>query len=212
MKRAVAYLSITALVVGLVFVLTIHDFLAINRPVEANILVVEGWVYSHPAIREAAEEFKRGEYRLLITVGGPIGEADGNSDQPSSAMLVANRLQELGMDKRRIVVLAVSKVSRHRTYASALALRNWLRDSGTQTTGVNVFTIGPHARKSLVLFSRALGQGIAVGVIAGTDDDYDPDRWWMSVRGIYVIFRKLLGYLYAVTWPLPENIPLNVVY
>ena len=204
------YVSITALVVGLVFVLTIHDFLAINRPVEANILVVEGWVYSHPAIREAAEEFRRGEYRLLITVGGPIGEADGNSDQPSSAMLAANRLQELGMDKRRIVVLAVSKVSRHRTYASALALRNWLRDSGTQTTGVNVFTIGPHARKSLVLFSRALGPGIAVGVIAGTDNDYDPDRWWMSVRGVYVIFRKLLGYLYAVTWPLPENILLNV--
>jgi hypothetical protein len=206
------YVSITALIVGLAFVLSINDFLAITRRVEANILVVEGWVYSHPAIREAAEEFKKGEYRLLITVGGPIGEADGNSDQPSSAMLAANRLQELGMDKRRIVVLAVSKVSGHRTYASALALRNWLRDSGTQTTGVNVFTIGPHARKSLVLFSRALGQGIAVGVIAGTDNDYDPDRWWMSARGIYVIFRKLLGYIYAVTWPLPENIPMNVAY
>jgi len=210
MQRPLTYLSITALVVGLVFVLTINDFLAINRRVEANILVVEGWVCNHPAIREAAEEFARGQYRLLITVGGPVGEADGNPDQPSSAMLAANRLQELGMDKRRIIVLAVPKVSGHRTYASALALRNWLRDSKTQTTGVNVFTIGPHARKSLVLFSRALGPGIAVGVIAGTDDDYDPDRWWMSVRGIYVIFRKLLGYIYAVTWPLPEDIPLNV--
>ena len=209
MQRPLTYVSITALVVGLAFVLTINDFLAINRRVEANILVVEGWVYDHPAIREAAEEFERGQYRLLITVGGPIGEAEGNPDQPSSAMLAANRLQELGMDKRRIIVLAVPKVSGHRTYASALALRNWLRDSKTQTTGVNVFTIGPHARKSLVLFTRALGPGIAVGVIAGTDDDYDPDRWWMSPRGIYVIFRKLLGYLYAVTWPFPENLSLN---
>jgi len=84
-----------------------------------------------------------------------------------------------------------------------------LRDSGTQTTGINVFTIGPHARKSLVLFKRALGPEIEVGVIAGTDDTYDANHWWMSVRGTYVIFRKLLGYLYAVTWPLPENIPLN---
>jgi hypothetical protein len=203
------YLSITALVVGFAIVLTINDFLAINRRVETNILVVEGWVYNHPAIREAAEEFERGQYRLLITVGGPIGEPKGNPDQQSLAMVAAIRLQELGIDKRRIVVLTVPKVSRHRTYASALALRNWLRDSGTQTTGVNVFTIGPHARKSLVLFGRALGPGIAVGVIAGTDDEYDPDRWWISARGIYVMFRKLLGYLYAVTWPLPENLPLN---
>ena len=209
MRRPLTYVSITALIVGLAFVLTINDFLAINRRVEANILVVEGWVYDHPAIREAAEEFRRGQYQLLITVGGPIGEAEGNPDQPSSAMFAANQLQELGMDKHRVVALTVPKVLRHQTYASALALRNWLRDSGTQTTGINVFTIGPHARKSLVLFSRALGPGIAVGVIAGTDDDYDPDRWWMSARGSYVILRKLLGYLYAVTWPLPENLPLN---
>ena len=209
MRRPLTYVSITALVVGLVFLLTINDFLAINRRVEANILVVEGWVYSHPAIREAAEEFERGQYRILVTVGGPNDGVEENPDQTSSAVLAANRLQELGIDKRHIVALTVPGVSRHRTYASALALRNWLRDSGTQPAGVNVFTIGPHARKSLVLFSRALGPGIAVGVIAGTDDDYDPDRWWVSARGIYVISRKLLGYLYAVTWPFPENLSLN---
>lgn len=207
MRRPFTYLSITALVVGLVFVLTINDFLTINRRVDTNILVVEGWVYNHQAIREAAEEFKRGHYSLLITVGGSIGEAEENPDQASSAVLAAIQLQELGMDKCRIVVLKTPNVSRHRTYASALMLRDWLRDSGTQTTGVNIFTIGAHARKSLVLFRRALGPGVAVGVIAGTDDDYDPDRWWVSARGIYVILRKLLGYLYAVTWPLPENLP-----
>jgi hypothetical protein len=209
MRRPLTYVSITALIVGLAFVLTINDFLAINRRVEANILVVEGWAYNRPAIREAAEEFERGQYRILVTVGGPNDGVEANPDQTSSAVLAANRLQELGIDKRHIVALTVPGVSRHRTYASALALRNWLRDSGTQPTGVNVFTIGPHARKSLVLFSRALGPGIAVGVIAGTDDDYDPDRWWVSARGIYVISRKLLGYLYAVTWPFPENLSLN---
>jgi len=209
MRRPLTYVSITALIVGLAFVLTINDFLAINRRVEANILVVEGWVSGTSAIGEASEEFKRGQYQLLITVGGPTDRGNGNPDQTNLAMLAASQLQELGVDKRFIVVLAVPEVSRHRTYASAVALRNWLNDSGTKTTGVNVFTIGPHARKSLVLFSRALGPGIAVGVIAGTDDDYDPDRWWMSARGIYVIFRKLLGYLYAVTWPFPENLSLS---
>ena len=209
MRRPLTYVSITALIVGLAFVLTINDFLAINQRVEANILVVEGWVYSHPAIREAAEEFKKGQYSLLITVGGSVGEAEENVDQPSSASLAASQLQELGVDKGLIVALTVPRVSHHRTYASALTVRNWLKRSNHQAKGINIFTIGPHARKSRVLFISALGPGIAVGVIAGTDNDYDPDRWWMSVRGTYVIFRKLLGYVYAVTWPLPENIPVN---
>jgi hypothetical protein len=124
-------------------------------------------------------------------------------------MLAASQLQNLGVDKGLIVALTFPEVPQHRTYASALVLRDWLKKSQPRTTGINVFTIGPHARKSLVLFKRALGPEIEVGVIAGTDDTYDANRWWMSVRGTYVIFRKLLVYLYALTWPLPENIPLN---
>ena len=51
-----------------------------------------------------------------------------------------------------------------------------------------------------MLFKRALGPEIEVGVIAGTDDTYDANRWWMSVRGTSVIFRKLLGYLYSAPY------------
>jgi hypothetical protein len=209
MTRPVAYSGLLVLVFIVAFILTIHDFLAINHRVEADILVVEGWVYNHPAIAEAAEEFKRGQYRLLITVGGPTAVAGRNFDPASSAVLAANQLQDLGVQKMFIVALSVPEVSQHRTYTSALAVKEWLKMSAVPTKGINVFTIGPHARKSLVLFTRALGTSYAVGVIAGTDEEYDSDRWWMSTRGIYVISRKLLGYLYAITWPLPEEIPMS---
>ena len=205
MRRPLPYVCITALIVGLTFVLTIHDFLAITQRVEANVLVVEGWVSNHTAIREAAEEFKKGQYKLLITVGGPIGDVEGSVGQPSAAILAASKLQELGVDNCLIVALTAPTAVQHRTYTAALTLRDWLRESEPQTKAVNIFTIGPHARKSLVLFSRALGPHIDVGVIAGTDDDYNLDYWWMSIQGTYVISRKLLGYLYAVTWPFPEN-------
>jgi hypothetical protein len=209
MKRPLAYSSLLALVAGLTFILTINDFLAINRRVEADILVVEGWVYDHPAIAEAAEEFKKGPYRLLITVGGPVAGVGGTPERTSTAALAASQLQELGVEQRLIVALPVPEVSQHRTYASALRVKGWLQNSRFRSKGINVFTIGPHARKSLVLFTRAFGTACAVGVIAGTDEDYDANRWWMSTRGIYVISRKLLGYLYAVTWPLPEDIPVS---
>lgn len=209
MKRTVVYAGLLALVAVVAFILTIHDFLAINQRVEADILVVEGWVYNHPAMVEAAEEFKQGQYRLLITVGGPTAVEGGNLEYASSAVLAAKQLQDLGVEKRFIVTLSIPESFKHRTYTSALTVKEWLKRSVVSAKGINVFTIGPHARKSLVLFTRALGSSYAIGVIAGTDEEYDPDRWWMSARGIYVISRKLLGYLYAITWPLPEEIPIS---
>jgi NAD(P)-dependent dehydrogenase (short-subunit alcohol dehydrogenase family) len=205
MRRQWTFLIVAMLVVGFAFVLTIHDFLAITQRVEANVLVVEGWVSNHTAIREAAEEFKKGQYKLLITVGGPIGDVEGSVGQPSAAILAAGELQELGVDNCLIVTLTAPTAVQHRTYTGALTLKDWLRESEPQTKTVNIFTIGSHARKSLVLFRKALGPHIDVGVIAGTDDEYNPDYWWMSIQGNYVIFRNLLGYLYAVTWPFPEN-------
>lgn len=194
-------LGSTALISLLVVVWRISAFLAINSPVDGDILVVEGWMWDSSAMSEAADEFKRGRYEQLVTIGGPDGKGGGTTDQMSSAELAAMRLRELGVEGSRIVVLALPRVKWHQTYSSAVALRDWLIRSRIETTGVNVFTLGTHARKSLVLFRRALGSGINVGVIAGTEDTYDPGRWWLSARGIYVVSRKTLGYLYAVSWP-----------
>lgn len=158
-------------------------------------------------MKEAAEEFSRGQYKYLVTVGGPVEGDEGPTNQKNFAELAARRLQELGVAESSITVLNVPIVTNHRTYASALAVRNWINNSKIEVTGVNVFTLGAHARKSLVLFKRALGPEIKVGVISGTDTDYDPAHWWISVRGIYVILRKTLGYLYAIFWPLPDSLP-----
>jgi hypothetical protein len=205
-RKRLRFFGIAAALFGvLLFVLGIHDFLAINRPVNGNILAVESWIWESAAMREAAEEFKRGRYAWLVTAGAPGGGNGNAGDQKSSADLAARRLQELGVDQKLIVVLTGPKVKLHQTYTSAVTLRNWLNRSKTETTGVNVFTLGAHARKSLVLFQRALGPGINVGVIAGTEDGYDTRRWWLSARGIYVVARKALGYLYAVCWPFPHD-------
>lgn len=207
MHQRITLLCLTTLFATLVFALTIHDFLAISRPVDANILVVEAWIIGSPAIREAMEEFERGHYKWLVTVGVPIGEDEESGGQENSAERAARELRELGVDAKRVIVLPIVNVTRHRTYASALTLKSWLGRSNIETTGVNVFTRGVHARKSLLLFKRALGPGTHVGVIAGTENTYDPDYWWTSVRGIHMVLRKTIGYLYAEFWPLPESVP-----
>ncbi len=202
-------LSAAALLCLFVFIFSIYDFLAINRPVaEANILVVEGWLWKSSAIKEAAEIFKQGKYDWLVTVGEPNDkddQDDGVDADKSTAELTARRLKEFGVDGKHIVQLPVPEVEKHQTYTCALTFRKWLAESKIKATGVDVFSLGTHARKSLVLFERALGQSVKVGVLAGTEDTFEPRYWLMSQRGIYVVARKFLGYVYAVIWPLPNQ-------
>lgn len=198
--------GVVVLAAVVLFVLSIHNFLAINDPVQANVLVVEGWTWESAAMQEAAEEFNRGKYDVVITVGVLSSGPGSGSMQENDAAHAAEELRKLGVADRVIQVLAVSNIDRHRTYASALAAKHWLASSTIDVVGINVVTLGAHARKSVVLFKRALGGRVPVGVISGTDDGYDPERWWLSVRGIYIVLRKTVGYLYAEWWPLPDDL------
>ncbi len=46
-------------------------WLSVNSPVDANILVVEGWL-SRNAFRDAIKEFSDGNYETLVITGGPL--------------------------------------------------------------------------------------------------------------------------------------------
>jgi hypothetical protein len=206
MRGALAGWVVAVLAAAVLFVLGIHDFLAINDPVQANVLVVEGWAWESAAMKEAAEEFNRGKYDVVVTVGIlPRGQESGLI-QGNSAAHAAEQLKKLGVNGHAIEALAVPNIDRHRTYASALAVKHWLVGSKVNVVGINVFTLGAHARKSLVLFKRAFSERVPIGVIAGTEDGYDTERWWLSARGIYTVLRKAIGYLYAEWWPLSDDL------
>jgi hypothetical protein len=52
----------------------VDEWLWVNQPVEAEVLIIEGWT---PAdlVDEVASEFNRKEYKKLITTGGPLDDA-----------------------------------------------------------------------------------------------------------------------------------------
>ena len=64
---------------------------------------------------------------------------------------------------------------------------------------IDVFSIGVHARKSQVLFRKAFGPEVRVGIIVGTESAYDGGRWWSTRAGWYIVLRNTLGYFYALT-------------
>ena len=60
-----------------------------------------------------------------------------------------------------------------------------------------MITGGPHARRSRLMFEKALGKGVTVGVMAIPANDYDERHWWHSSQGVRIIIGEALAYAYA---------------
>jgi len=88
-------------------------------------------------------------------------------------------------------------MDRDRTYGSAVALRNWFRENNMPVRSVNVVTEDVHARRTYLLFQKALGDNVAVGIIAVPNPDYDPEHWWRYSEGVKDVISETAAYLYA---------------
>jgi hypothetical protein len=194
-----AAVVLAALVAGLVSVPSINGFLTYDNPVRGQALVVEGWIPDY-AIPGAITEFDRNGYKVMIAVGEPIQLGAHLSEFKNYARLTQARLAGLGFDQKRLVVLETGDIRRDRTYASAEAVKRWIDLNHVNIQGMNVYTLGAHARRSRLLFQKAFGNGIAIGVIAVPDQSYDPGNWWKSSNGVRTVLDELIAYFYAVVF------------
>jgi DUF218 domain len=169
-------------------------FLAINSPVGGSFLVVEGWMPDY-VFRAAASQFRRGGYRRIITVGTTSEDADGEKDLPE--YFEVERLINFGVPVDLISTASSEEVYRDRTFHSATAVEQWLHVQGLRAASIDVVTIGPHARRSRLLYEKALGDDVRVGVISVEDRRFDPDHWWRSSAGVRTVVDELIAYLYA---------------
>jgi uncharacterized SAM-binding protein YcdF (DUF218 family) len=96
-------------------------------------------------------------------------------------------------------------MDRDRTYSSAVALRNWFREHNVPVRRINVVTEDLHARRTRLLFEKALGD-VEVGVIAVPNPDYDSTHWWRYSQGVKDVFAEAIGYLYAKLFFYPANV------
>lgn len=189
-------LLLCAFVAVVVGVWSAFPFLAVNQPVKGEILVVEGWVPDY-SVKQVRSEFKTGGYRLLIVTGGPIIKGEMFAEFKTYAELTKAILQRNGFDENKLVAVPSAEQFRNRTYASALALREWISNSGSVVKSVNVFTRGAHARRTWLLFEKAFQGQIEVGIIAGDDLRYDGKRWWKTSEGVRDILDEAIAYCYA---------------
>ena len=173
-----------------------QSFLAVTDPVTGGALVVEGWAPDY-ALEEAVTEFRQHHYTKLYVIGVPLEHGAPLSEYKTYAELGAATLLKLGLDRDNVQAVPTPAVRQDRTYASALALKQWLQQHNAMPAELNLISLGAHARRSRLLFEKAFGQDARVGIIALENQDYDPEHWWKSSQGVRTVTDELIAYGYA---------------
>ena len=208
--RGVLVLTLAGLLAGWGLVLNIHPFLAVTHRVPTKVLVVEGWTHIY-GVDAAVNEFKTGQYDQLLTTGGPVeGYGPTSSIYDTDAWQSAGLLKKAGLPAAVVQAVSSCFVGRDRTYNSAIALRNWLREHDPQVGSLNVLTEDAHARRTWRLFQAALGPGVQVGIVSVRNPDYDARHWWRSSSGVREIIDEGIAYVYAKVFFHPAKTAVQV--
>jgi uncharacterized SAM-binding protein YcdF (DUF218 family) len=198
-------LASALLLAGALCIKGVYPFLAITDRVNANTLVVEGWIHEY-AIRAAVEEFQSNHYQRVFTTGGPVVGSGGYINEfHTSASVSADLLRKNGLANESVQMVPSRGMDRDRTYGSAVALRNWFRDHNMAVTAINIVTEDLHARRTRLLFQKAFGKDLHVGIIAVANVDYPAERWWYYSEGFKDVVSEFAAYLYARLFFFPSE-------
>ncbi|MBU0486452.1 MAG: YdcF family protein [Bacteroidetes bacterium] len=182
---------------SVVFVLTVHSFLTVNRTVEANILVVEGWTPDY-ATEAAVAEFTSKPYDFILVPGTPIDKGSFLVDFKNMAEVCKQTMLRLGIPEEKVIALPMPQVRKDRTYASACYVMKWLLENNVPVKGINLVTLDCHGRRSRLLYHKVFRSGCQVGVISVADERYNPSRWWSNSSGVRTVIDELVAWLYAM--------------
>ena len=173
-----------------------ESYLAVTDRSQADILVLEGWI-GRQGIRAAVDEFERGGYRFIVASGG-LTSGRWEDQLESYASMAAQEVMRLGIPEERIVVARSANTENRRTFESAVAVWRTLQERGIKAMALNVFTLGPHARRSALVFSKVSSPGVKVGVIGWVPAEYKDEPWWQSSDRSRELLDETVGYFYEV--------------
>jgi hypothetical protein len=148
-------------------------------------------------LKIAVAEYKQNHYTRVFVTGLPVEQGTLLVAYTNHAHVGAAMLVKLGLDPSEVQAVPCGEPRRDRTFHTALALKHFLRDHNLSPRQLNLITVGPHARRSWLLFEKAFGDTAKVGIIAAPPRDYDARSWWQCSAGFRNVTGELLAYAYA---------------
>ena len=176
---------------------SIVPFLASDAPVNADALIIEGWLPDY-CLEHVAKVSKKNPCSRIFVTGGPLESGSYLKEYLNYAVLGAATLRALSVPDSLITPVAAIYSPVDRTYASAMAFKNWLDSTRCPLRSFNLCSQSTHTRRSALLFRRALGKTFTIGAIAIDDPDYHPLFWWRSSKGFRLVIDESIALLYAL--------------
>lgn len=94
------------------------------------------------------------------------------NDNKSNAVFARNWLLSKGIDSSLIIAVPGGKARINRTLTSALAVREWLKEAEIKITGINIISMGTHARRTWMTYTKILNGKCEIGIISIPDRMY----------------------------------------
>ncbi|MCK9616866.1 MAG: hypothetical protein M0R21_03435 [Lentimicrobiaceae bacterium] len=174
----------------------IHPFLSKNKPVQADILVAEGYIPDY-AMKDVIKEFNKNHYHILVVSGNPVDYGFYYTKFGNTADAGRVTLIKLGMDSTKVFSAPAPYSKRDRTYAAALSVKHFMDSIRVKSKAINLYSFGCHARRSWLLYKKAFGHEYQVGVLCSYKNTYDPNRWWRWSDGVREITDESVAFIYA---------------
>jgi hypothetical protein len=171
-----------------------ESFFSLTRRLPAEVLVVEGWI-GDEGVRAAAAEFERGGYRYIVATGAQVPE---RRDPANYAEIAEQELIRLGIPQDKIIIAPIREVEHRRTFKFAVAAWLALQKRGIHPEAINVLTLGPHARRSRLVYAKVWAPDAQVGVIAWEPPYYQTEPWWRSIGRTKCFLKEIVGYPFEV--------------
>jgi hypothetical protein len=97
-----------------------------------------------------------------------------------------------GIDSALITAVPAKGVKINRTLSSALALREWLKTNKFEIKGINIISMGAHARRTWMTYNRVLNNKYKIGIISISDTAIQ----YSHLRMVLKTLRETIGLLY----------------
>jgi DUF218 domain len=173
-----------------------ESFLSLTDRLPAEVLVVEGWIGGN-GVRAAATEFRSGGYQYVVATGGQCDDDKGWKDPGwSYAQGAANELGRAGIPREKIILARAENTERARTFESAVSVFQTLESLTIKPASINVFTWGPHARRSRLVYAKVYTNRARIGVISWLPATRPVEAWWQSSEQAKEFLTESVGYLF----------------
>ena len=128
----------------------------------------------------------------VYAIGEPNSKERFKNNYSSFAELARKRLLSAGVDSSLVLAVPGNRVRINRTLTSALAFREWLNTSKFNVKGINIVTLGAHAKRTWLTYHKILNHKYEIGIISLPDYKNSYSR----KNKVLKTLRETLGIIY----------------